>query len=77
MEYTYRYGKTHASLVKLEEPLSKMPDNITHTSMTTLAQAMPDVYKDSDPIVAYRDYVIHEKHYAQWNKNREKPIWWR
>jgi hypothetical protein len=54
-----------------------MPDNITHTSMTTLAQAMPDVYKDSDPIVAYRDYVIHEKHYAQWNKNREKPIWWR
>jgi hypothetical protein len=45
--------------------------------MTPLAQAMPDVYKDSDPIVAYRDYVIHEKHYAQWNKNREKPTWWR
>ena len=44
MEYNYRYGKTHASIIKLEEPLSKMPDNITHTSMTPLAQAMPDVY---------------------------------
>ena len=54
-----------------------MPDNITHTSITPLAQAMPDVYKDSDPIKAYRNYVIHEKHYAQWNKNREQPTWWR
>ena len=44
--------------------------------MTPLAQAMPDEYKDDNPIVAYRNYVIHEKHYAQWNKNREKPEWW-
>ena len=44
--------------------------------MTPLAQAMPDEYKNEDPIVAYRDYVIHEKHYAQWNKNRSKTTWW-
>ena len=38
---------------------------------------MPDEYKNEDPIVAYRNYVIHEKHYAQWNKNRKQPTWWR
>jgi hypothetical protein len=76
MEYTYRYGKQHASVVKLEEPLSKMPENIIHTSITPLAQAMPDEYKHKDPIVAYRRYVINEKHYAKWEKTRTKPTWW-
>ena len=76
MEYEYRYGRKHASVVKLEDPLSKMPDNITHTSLTPLAQAMPEEYKNEDAIIAYRDYCINEKHYAKWERNRTKPIWW-
>ena len=44
--------------------------------MTPLAQAMPDEYKHQDPIVAYRRYVINEKHYAKWDKGRLKPKWW-
>ena len=76
MEYTYRYGKEHLSYTKLHEPLEKHPDNINKGDMTPLAQAMPDEYKNDNPIVAYRDYVIHEKHYAKWEKNREKPKWW-
>ena len=76
LEYEYRYGRKHASVIKLEEPLSKMPDNITHTSLTPLAQAMPEEYKNEDAIVAYRDYCINEKHYAKWERNRTKPIWW-
>ena len=78
-EYNHRYGKTHASIIKLAKPLSKIPDNIKYTGWikTPLAQAMPDEYKNEDPVKAYRDYVIHEKHYAQWNKNREQPTWWR
>jgi len=75
-EYEYRYGRKHASVVKLEESLSKMPDNITHTSMTPLAQAMPEEYKNEDAIIAYRDYCINEKHYAKWERNRAKPVWW-
>ena len=75
MEYTYRYGKEHLSYTKLHEPLEKHPDNIHRGDMTPLAQAMPDEYKNDNPIVAYRDYVIHEKHYAKWEKNREKPKW--
>jgi hypothetical protein len=76
MEYTYRYGKEHLSYTKLHEPLEKHPDNISKGDMTPLAQAMPDEYKNDNPVVAYRDYVIHEKHYAKWEKNREKPKWW-
>ena len=75
-EYKHRYGREHASITKLSTPLFFAPDNIEDKGMTPLAQAMPDEYKNEDPIVAYRDYVIHEKHYAQWNKNRSKPTWW-
>ncbi len=76
-EYEYRYGREHASITKLSGPLYFVPSNIEEKGFTPLAQAMPDEYKDDDPIVAYRNYVIHEKHYAQWNKNREQPTWWR
>ena len=75
-EYTFRYGKIHKSVDKLSRALFKQPDNISRIGMTTLAQAMPDEYKHDDPTVAYRDYVIHEKHYAKWEKNRAKPEWW-
>ena len=76
-EYKHRYGREHASITKLKDALYFHPDNIEDKGLTPLAQAMPDEYKDDDPIVAYRNYVIHEKHYAQWNKNREQPTWWR
>ena len=75
-EYKYRYGREHASFVKLERPLCRRPRNIKVGKMTPVAQAMPDQYKNKNPIKAYRDYCINEKTYAQWNKNRAKPIWW-
>ena len=76
-EYKHRYGREHASITKLKDALFFHPDNIEDKGLTPLAQAMPDEYKDDNPIVAYRNYVINEKHYAQWNKNREQPTWWR
>ena len=75
-EYTFRYGKTHNSVDKLARALFKQPDNIKRIGMTPLAQAMPDKYKDDDPIKAYRDYCINEKHYAKWEKGRAIPNWW-
>ena len=54
----------------------KIPDNIKRGNISTLAQAMPDEYKHADPIVAYRRYVINEKHYAKWEKGRAMPNWW-
>ena len=45
--------------------------------MTKLPQAMPDQYKNDDPVQAYRDYVVNEKTYAQWNKIPDRqPKWW-
>ena len=75
-EYKYRYGREHASYLKLQKPLCVRPRNIKVGSMTTVAQAMPDKYKHPDPIVAYRKYCIHEKTYAKWEKGRDKPKWW-
>ncbi len=76
-EYKYRYGREHASITKLKFPLLVIPNKIIQGKMTPLAQAMPDEYKNDDPIQAYRDYVVNEKHYAKWEKNRDKPEWWR
>ena len=76
-EYKYRYGSFHASITKLKDALYFHPDNIEDKEgMTTLAQAMPEEYKDEDPIVAYRNYCINEKHYAKWERGRGKPTWW-
>ena len=61
-EYTYRYGKVHASDIKLRRPLSIIPGNMPDVGFTPVAQAMPDQYKDPDPVVAYRNYLINEKH---------------
>ena len=75
-EYTHRYGKVHSSVEKLWKPLFLMPKNIYKGAMTPLAQAMPEEYKDENPIVAYRNYCINEKHYAKWERGRDKPSWW-
>jgi len=76
-EYTYRYGKEHGSITKLKEALQPHPENIDpNPRMTPVAQAMPDQYKDDDPIKAYRNYCINEKHYAKWERGRDKPAWW-
>ena len=74
-EYEYRYNKEHACK-RLVVALSRTPVNISQTDMTPVALAMPDQYKKQDPVLAYRDYVIHEKHYAKWEKGRARPVWW-
>ena len=75
-EYKHRYGREHASITKLKDALYWHPDNIKDKGLTPLAQAMPDEYKNADPIKAYRKYVVNEKHYAKWEKGREQPKWW-
>ena len=71
-EYTYRYGKVHKCqnvIAKIGQP----PVKLTTRGNTAPAQAMPDIYKNTDPIQAYRDYYLHEKQrFAVW-KNRPIP----
>jgi hypothetical protein len=75
-EYKYRYNKSvdhkSAAIAKsLQEP------DIPDVGLTPFAQAMPDQYKNSDPVKAYRDYYMGEKqHIATWT-NRQKPGWYK
>lgn len=59
-EYTYRYGKVHACQPYIEEMFDIVPD-IPDIGFTPPAQAMPDEYKDDNPIEAYRTYYLHDK----------------
>jgi hypothetical protein len=74
-EYTYRYGKIHLTYKKLHEHLRRVPVNIEYTHFSQVLQAMPDKYKDTDSVVAYRRYYIHDKKdFAKWTK-RDVPEW--
>ena len=47
-EYTYRYGKIHATDTKLREALKSPPNNIPDNRVFTQPQCMPDQYKCED-----------------------------
>jgi hypothetical protein len=73
-EFVYRYKKSHLT-GRLIPYLSAVPKNIPHGSITPFSQAMPDEFKDSDSIIAYRKYYTHGKsHLHKWT-NRDKPYW--
>ena len=76
-EYETRYGREHLSFTKLNDKLCLAPMGMPDVGKTTMPQAMPDEYKNTDPVKAYRDYLVNEKHYAQWNKIPDRqPDWW-
>lgn len=72
-EYTRRYGKRHKSQDVIEW-CAKQEQAIPAGDLTTFAQAMPDQYKNSDPVKAYRQYYMGDKRtIATWKQNR--PVW--
>tara|TARA_R110000824_G_scaffold377319_1_gene568594 strand:- start:567 stop:1082 length:516 start_codon:yes stop_codon:yes gene_type:complete len=77
-EYTIRYGKTHAT-ERLNRGLSIEPANIDfNDNFIDPPQCMPDQYKNSDTVQAYRDYYIGEKSsFAKWDKCGKIPKWYR
>jgi len=73
-EYTYRYGKHHAT-ERLTHYLWEHPKNITHGDFSDPPQCMPEECKDEDTVLAYQKYYIEEKSYfAKW-KCRDIPGW--
>jgi hypothetical protein len=65
------------SYTKLNKELAVVPESRPDLGLTPMRQAMPDEYKNDDPVKAYRDYVVNEKTYAQWNKiPTRQPMWW-
>ena len=74
-EYTYRYGKHHAS-ERLMQHLSQYPKTIPFGDFVDPPQCMPECCKDENDVVeAYRNYYIKEKSsFARW-KNSGQPDW--
>lgn len=74
-EYTFRYGKIH----KCREVITfceKNYDILPDLPMTQFVQAMPDEYKNLNPIEGYREYYRKAKnHIAIWSK-RDVPYWY-
>ena len=76
-EYTYRYGKTHASEKVIEwcwnnyEKLIDFPED----GFTKRPLAMPEEYKTDDAVESYIGYYIGEKlNNAKWTRRKQPDI---
>jgi hypothetical protein len=82
-EREYRGFKPHFCEDFIKQCALQKPDNIEKNldELTPFVLAMPDQYKNTDPVQAYRDYYIHDKIYNKSGKfmlkytNRELPEW--
>ena len=74
-EYTFRFKKFHKSesILYAFKPINNMSWS---DEITEIPQCMPDMYKDKNPINAYRKFYIGEKmRFAKWDKGRKEPTW--
>ena len=77
-EYTKRFKKLHKS----SRILNVIYDNqyykdIPDERFTEPPQCMPDEYRDTDYVTAYRRYYnTDKKYFAKWEKGRSCPEWW-
>lgn len=75
-EYTYRYGKIHATDTKLSEHLALPPENMPDGNFTEPTPAMPDHYKVAgDSVTSYKNYYLGDKTRMFSWKKRETPYW--
>ena len=75
-EYTYRYGKVHASETKLKTLLKSLPSNIIEGDFYEPPLVMPDYCKCDNAIDSYRKcYIMEKKSFAKWSI-RSEPEWW-
>lgn len=72
-EYTFRYGKIHKSIEVINR--ANLYKSLPLIDRTPFAQAMPDQYRDSDAVKAYRNYYRFEKKDILKYTRREQPSW--
>ena len=79
-EYTYRYGKVHATDTKLRDALCRLPDNIPLGDLTPFKLAMgsnPECMLDDAVESYHRFYETKQKRFGMvWSK-RPTPSWFR
>lgn len=75
-EYTYRYGKRHATITKLGLVLQSPPFALKEWDATLMPSCMPDECKIStDPVMNYREYYRTSKASMHSWKKRDVPFW--
>lgn len=72
-EYTKRYGKIHKTQEILEN-INSIDISLPDKGFIPPPQAMPDKYRSSDTVKAYRDYYIGDKGHILQYKTRI-PDW--
>jgi hypothetical protein len=76
-EYTTRYGKVHMSITKLKSFLKTPPKLIPQEIFSEPPCCMPDEYKQSNTVEAYRTYYRKDKAgFATWKQPSVIPEWW-
>lgn len=74
-EYTFRYGKHHAT-ERLASVLATPPHNIPDKEFTEPTPAMPDEYITlNDSVDSYRKYYKGSKQHLIHYTKRDKPDW--
>jgi hypothetical protein len=74
-EYTRRYKRTHSSTAVVCYCAS-LAGAIPDAEATAFVQAMPESFKGSDAVRAYRTYYIEDKaRFARW-AYCDPPSWW-
>ncbi len=75
-EYTYRYGKRHATITKMAYELQSPPHKLKEWDWTPMPSCMAEEYIISDdPIDNYRNYYKNGKAGLHKWKNRQPPAW--
>lgn len=81
-EYTYRYGKKHATDTLLRHRLAQLPSNIPRTTRCTMfklaMKANPECMFPEDPVKSYRAFyqTKQDRFSMVWTK-REQPQWFK
>ena len=76
-EYEHRWGKKHATFVKLEKYLNMCPTPLfsNNSVRQPIAQCMPDDVKNKCGVQAYHNYYNkYKRHLHKWT-NRPQPDW--
>jgi len=76
-EYEHRYSpkREHKSVAVIRDAHAQR-FLVPAGAITAFAQAMPDKYKHTDPVTAYRRYYAAEKaRFATWRPPRVRPDW--
>ena len=75
-EFHKRYGKIHACTLPIFHMCNRSDMIGGQDRMTPHALAMPDEFKQECPVKSYRNYYVHTKKFATWNKGTPQPLWW-